>query len=179
MIRKARMEDVKGIHGLIAEYARKGDMLPRALADIYENLRDYFVFLGEDGELVGSAAIHIMWEDLAEVRSLAVREGEMRRGVGTRLVESCISEAIMLGIERVFALTYKPEFFEKLGFPRRGQVRAPPEDLGRLPEVLEVPRLRRGGAGRRFLREAAWLTPGSRPSCASSRGGAGATPSCA
>jgi amino-acid N-acetyltransferase len=110
------MSDVKGIHGLIAEYARKGDMLPRSLTDIYENLRDYFVFLGEDGELVGSAAIHIMWEDLAEVRSLAVREGEMRRGVGTQLVESCISEAIVLGIGRVFALTYKPDFFEKLGF---------------------------------------------------------------
>jgi amino-acid N-acetyltransferase len=116
MIRKARMSDVKGIHELIAEYARKGDMLPRSLADIYENLRDYFVFLGDDGELVGSAAIHIMWEDLAEVRSLAVREGKMRRGVGTQLVESCISEAIVLGIARVFALTYKPEFFEKLGF---------------------------------------------------------------
>ena len=116
MIRKARMSDVKGIHGLIAEYAKKGDMLPRSLADIYENLRDYFVFLGNDGELVGSAAIHIMWEDLAEVRSLAVREGKMRRGIGTQLVESCISEAIVLGIARVFALTYKPEFFEKLGF---------------------------------------------------------------
>jgi amino-acid N-acetyltransferase len=116
MIRKARMSDVKGIHGLIAEYARKGDMLPRSLADIYENLRDYFIFEEDGGELVGSAAIHIMWEDLAEVRSLAVREGRMRRGVGTQLVESCISEAIMLGIERVFALTYKPAFFEKLGF---------------------------------------------------------------
>ena len=116
MIRKARMSDVKGIQHLIAEYARKGDMLPRSLADIYENLRDYFVFLGDDGELVGSAAIHIMWEDLAEVRSLAVREGRMRRGVGTQLVEACISEAIVLGIARVFALTYKPEFFEKLGF---------------------------------------------------------------
>jgi amino-acid N-acetyltransferase len=116
MIRKARMSDVKGIHQLIADYAKKGDMLPRSLADIYENLRDYFVFLGDGGELVGSASIHIMWEDLAEVRSLAVREGKMRRGVGTQLVESCISEAIVLGIDRVFALTYKPEFFEKLGF---------------------------------------------------------------
>jgi len=110
------MSDVKGIHGLITEYARKGDMLPRSLADIYENLRDYFVFEETDGNLVGSAAIHIMWEDLAEVRSLAVREGEMRRGIGTQLVESCISEAIVLGIGRVFALTYKPGFFERLGF---------------------------------------------------------------
>jgi amino-acid N-acetyltransferase len=117
MIRKARMSDVKGIQQLIAEYARKGDMLPRSLSEIYENLRDYFV-CEEDGGLVGSAAIHIMWEDLAEVRSLAVREGNMRRGIGTQLVESCISEAIVLGIGRVFALTYKPEFFEKLGFHR-------------------------------------------------------------
>ncbi|HQT96923.1 MAG TPA: N-acetyltransferase [Thermodesulfobacteriota bacterium] len=116
MIRKARMSDVKGIHRLIADYAKKGDMLPRSLADIYENLRDYFVFEEDDGELVGSAAIHIMWEDLAEVRSLAVRDGKMRRGIGTQLVESCISEAIVLGIDRVFALTYKPEFFKKLGF---------------------------------------------------------------
>lgn len=116
MIRKARMSDVKGIQQLIAEYARKGDMLPRSLADIYENLRDYFVFEEDGGELAGSAAIHIMWEDLAEVRSLAVRDGKMRRGIGTQLVESCISEAIVLGIDRVFALTYKPEFFEKLGF---------------------------------------------------------------
>ena len=100
MIRKARMSDVKGIHQLIAEYARKGDMLPRSLADIYENLRDYFVFEEDDGELVGSAAIHIMWEDLAEVRSLAVREGKMRRGVGPRLAGSCTS---------------KPESFERIG----------------------------------------------------------------
>ena len=87
MIRKARMSDVKGIQQLIAEYARKGDMLPRSLADIYENLRDYFVFEEDGGDLAGSAAIHIMWEDLAEVRSLAVREGRMRRGIGTQLVE--------------------------------------------------------------------------------------------
>jgi amino-acid N-acetyltransferase len=116
MIRKARMSDVKAIQKLIAEYARKGDMLPRSLSEIYENLRDYFVFEENGGEVVGSAAIHLMWEDLAEVRSLAVREGEMRRGIGTQLVEACISEAIVLGITRVFALTYKPEFFERIGF---------------------------------------------------------------
>jgi amino-acid N-acetyltransferase len=115
MIRKATIKDVKAIQRLIAEYARKGDMLPRPLSDIYENLRDYFVS-DEDGEVVGSAALHIMWEDLAEVRSLAVREDRGGRGTGTRLVEACISEAIVLGIVRIFALTYKPGFFEKLGF---------------------------------------------------------------
>ena len=116
MIRKARMGEVKAIQKLIAEYARKGDMLPRSLSEIYENLRDYFVYLQNGEEIIGSAAIHIMWEDLAEVRSLAVRDGHKSKGVGTKLVEACISEAIVLGIKRVFALTYKPEFFEKLGF---------------------------------------------------------------
>ena len=118
MIRKARMKDVKAIQKLIAEYARKGDMLPRSLSEIYENLRDYFVYVQNGEEVIGAAAIHIMWEDLAEVRSLAVRDGDMGRGVGTKLVETCISEAIVLGIPRVFALTYKPDFFEKLGFVR-------------------------------------------------------------
>ena len=116
MIRKARMRDVKTIQKLVADYARKGDMLPRSLSEIYENLRDYFVFVENGDEVIGSAAIHIMWEDLAEVRSLAVREDRMGRRVGTQLVEACVSEAIVLGIGRVFALTYKPEFFEKLGF---------------------------------------------------------------
>ncbi|MGA7104231.1 MAG: N-acetyltransferase [Candidatus Deferrimicrobiaceae bacterium] len=116
MIRKARMNDVKAIQKLIAEYARKGDMLPRSLSEIYENLRDYFVYVQNGEEVIGSAAIHIMWEDLAEVRSLAVRDGNMGRGVGTQLVEACLSEAIVLGISRVFALTYKPDFFAKLGF---------------------------------------------------------------
>jgi amino-acid N-acetyltransferase len=116
MIRKARMADVKTIQALIGEYARKGAMLPRSLSSIYENLRDYFVYENGDGQVIGSAAIHIMWEDLAEVRSLAVREGEMGKGIGTKLVEACISEAIVLGITRIFALTYRPDFFKRIGF---------------------------------------------------------------
>jgi len=125
MIRKARMGDVKAIQKLIAEYAKKGDMLPRSLSEIYENLRDYFVYAEESGEISGSAALHIMWEDLAEVRSVAVREDRMRRGVGTQLVEACISEAIVLGISRIFALTYKPSFFEKMGFTQVDKAELP------------------------------------------------------
>jgi len=125
MIRKARMGDVKTIQKLVAEYARKGDMLPRSLSEIYENLRDYFVCTEDGGGIVGSAAIHIMWENLAEVRSVAVREDRMGRGVGTRLVEACISEAVVLGITRVFALTYRPEFFERLGFARVDKAELP------------------------------------------------------
>lgn len=125
MIRKARVQDVKTIQRLVAEYARKGDMLPRSLSEIYENLRDYFVYIGDGDTVVGSAAVHIMWEDLAEVRSLAVREDWMGRGVGTKLVEACLSEALVLGISRVFALTYKPDFFERLGFRRVDKAELP------------------------------------------------------
>jgi len=116
MIRKARIADARKVQALIWEYAKKGDMLPRSLSSIYENLRDYFVYEDDNGELIGSAAIHIVWEDLAEVRSLAVRESEMGKGVGTKLVEACISEAIVLGVTRLFALTYRPNFFKRLGF---------------------------------------------------------------
>ena len=116
MIRKARIADARKVQALIWEYAKKGDMLPRSLSSIYENLRDYFVYEDDNGELIGSAAIHIVWEDLAEVRSLAVRESEMGKGVGTKLVEACISEAIVLGVTRLFALTYRPKFFKRLGF---------------------------------------------------------------
>ncbi len=117
MIRKARIGDVKAIQKLVGDYARKGDMLPRSLSEIYENLRDYVVYVDDnDGPPLGSAALHIMWDNLAEVRSLAVADDIGRKGVGTQLVEACTSEAILLGITKVFALTYKPAFFEKLGF---------------------------------------------------------------
>ncbi len=125
MIRKARMQDVKAIQKLVAGYAKKGDMLPRSLSEIYENLRDYFVSVDDVGDVVGSAAVHLMWEDLAEVRSLAVREDSMGKGIGTTLIEACISEAILLGITRIFALTYKPDFFEKLGFRRVDKAELP------------------------------------------------------
>jgi amino-acid N-acetyltransferase len=117
MIRKAHVADVKAIHGLIGEFAAKGEMLPRSLSEIYETLRDYFVFVDEeDGAVIGSAALHVMWDKLAEVRSLAVRSDRARRGAGTRLVQACIADAVLLGATRVFALTYKPAFFERLGF---------------------------------------------------------------
>jgi amino-acid N-acetyltransferase len=83
--------------------------------DIFESIRDFYVFV-EDDRVVGVAALNICWEDLAEVRSLVVHEDVAGRGIGSRLVEACLSEARQLGIGRVFALTYQQSFFEKLGF---------------------------------------------------------------
>jgi len=116
-IRKAKITDVREIQKLIERSAKKGEMLPRSLSELYDNLRDYLVFLDENGEkIIGTCAMHICWEDLAEIRSLVVQEEYHRRGIGSKLIEACLSEAISLGIYRIFALTYKPGFFQKHGF---------------------------------------------------------------
>lgn len=115
MIRKAKIEDIPEIHKLINEYAEKGFLLPRSLSDLYENIRDFYI-LFIDGKIVGTCALHIIWEDLGEVRSLIVRKEFGNRGYGKKLVESCLREAKFLGLKRVLALTYIPEYFKKLGF---------------------------------------------------------------
>lgn len=90
-------------------------MIPRSLNELYETLRD-FVICEIEGAVCGICSLHIMWEDLAEIRSLAVDKRFQKRGIGRRLVKYCIREARHLGIKRIFALTYHPEFFRKLGF---------------------------------------------------------------
>lgn len=115
MIRKAQIADVKDIQKLLMTFASRGDMLSRSLSELYESLRDFYVE-EEGGVLLGAAALHIVWEDLAEVRSVAVSEDAGRKGIGGRLVESCIAEAREIGLKRIFCLTYKPEFFAKHGF---------------------------------------------------------------
>ena len=115
MIRKARISDVKEIQKMVEVYAQKGEMLPRSLSELYDNLRDFYV-LEENGILSGVCALHICWDDLAEVRSLVVAEGHTRKGIGRQLVTACVDEAREFGIKRVFALTYQRSFFDKLGF---------------------------------------------------------------
>ncbi len=114
LIKKAKIEDAKDIHFLINYYASKGLLLPRSLSSIYENIRDFFVIREED--LIGTCALHIVWEDLAEIKSLAVREDFIKKGYGRALVESALEEAIDFGIKKVFVLTYQTSFFLKLGF---------------------------------------------------------------
>ncbi len=113
--RKARVSDAAGIKALIDSWSEKGLMLPKSLSEIYDNLRDFWVF-EKDGRVSGCAGLHISWEDLAEVKSLAVSPETMRQGAGSRLLAACMSEAEALGIRRVFALTYVKEFFLRHGF---------------------------------------------------------------
>lgn len=115
MIRKAQINDVKEIQKLLITFASRGDMLSRSLSEIYESLRDFYVF-EENGTILGAAALHIVWDDLAEVRSVAVAEDVGRKGIGSQLVQACIAEAREIGLKRIFCLTYKPDFFGKHGF---------------------------------------------------------------
>ncbi len=117
MIRKATMADVKAIYALLHHFADKGLLLGRSYSSLYDQLRDFQVVKIEDGHrLIGCGALHISWDNLAEIRSLAVGEEEQGKGVGGRLVESFLAEARSFGISKVFTLTYQPSFFSRLGF---------------------------------------------------------------
>ncbi len=112
---RASIADAQAICDLVNIFARKGEMLPRTMSEVYQNLRDFYV-IRDGAEMVACGGLHILWEDLAEIKSLAVREDQQGRGLGARLVEACMSEARELGLTTAFALTYRPGFFEKLGF---------------------------------------------------------------
>jgi len=111
----AEIHDARAIHDLVNLYAHRGDMLPRTMGEVYENLRDFYVVRDEQ-QFYGCVALHIVWSDLAEIKSLAVAEDVQARGLGSLLVNAAVEEARKIGLERVFALTYRPAFFERLGF---------------------------------------------------------------
>jgi|YelNatPaOPRAMG01_1025707.scaffolds.fasta_scaffold00014_117 amino-acid N-acetyltransferase len=114
-IRKARISDAAQIVALINEYARKGMMLPRSYGEVLENIRDFLV-LTDGQRVLGCAALHVIWDDAAEIRSLAVADEVIGRGFGRTLVEKLLEEARELGLPQVFTLTYQEGFFAKLGF---------------------------------------------------------------
>ncbi len=114
-LRKARVSDVENIHALINKYAEKGLMLPRSRSLLYECLREFMV-AEFDGVFLGTGGLHIIWDDLAEIRALAIVEAAMRKGIGRAIVGKLIEEARHLGIPRVFVLTYQKKFFANCGF---------------------------------------------------------------
>ncbi len=124
IIEKARVTDAPKIHKLINTFADKGEMLPRALSDIYEYIRDFYV-ARENDDVIGCGALHISWADMAEIRSLAISKEKQKQKIGSSIIATCINEANQLGIPTVFCLTYKPHIFEKLGFHQVDKVILP------------------------------------------------------
>ena len=124
MIRKADVEDIKYIQELINFYAKNDQMLPRSLNELYENIRDFFVY-EKDGKILGCAALHVAWEDLAEIKSLAVLESKQKQKMGTMLIRAVFEDAKKLKVKRIFALTYVPSFFKKFGFRKVAHSKLP------------------------------------------------------
>ena len=116
MIRKAKIYEVPEIRRFLVEFSQDGGILPRTLADLYGQLRDYYVYREDPGPLLGIAALHICWAGLGEIRSVAVTPAHQRRGIASRLVQTCLAEAQAIGLSEIFLLTLVPEFFQRFGF---------------------------------------------------------------
>ena len=123
-LEKAKISNVPEMHKLINSFAEKGEMLARPLSEIYENIRDFYV-VKEGERVIGCAALHVCWSDLAEIKSVAVAEDKQDQKIGARLIEACLADAKALGIPTVFCLTYKPGFFEKFDFTQVDKMELP------------------------------------------------------
>ena len=147
-VEKARIGDVIQMRDMINYFAGRGEMLARSLSEIYENLRDYFVVRDQD-RVLACGALHISWAGLAEVKALAVIDEQQRHGLGQAIVQQCLEEARQLGLSTVFTLTYKPAFFEKMGFARIDKSALPHKVWGecylcpKFPNCDEVALIRR------------------------------------
>jgi amino-acid N-acetyltransferase len=115
-IRPARVGDVPAIHELIRTFAERKLMIRRSLGELYESIREFLVATDDEGRVIGCAALHVFWEDLAELKCLAVSEATQGHGVGRNLVDACWDAARELEIKTVFTLTYVPDFFGRCGY---------------------------------------------------------------
>lgn len=145
--RKPTFDDVEEIYELVNNYANDGVMLARSRNTLYETLRDMIV-AEDDGKLVAVGGLHIIWNELAEVRTMAVMPGVVRQGIGKKIVEMLIEEGRALGVKQVFTLTYKPGFFKTLDFEEITKEQLPHKvwkeciDCPKFPNCDEIAMLR-------------------------------------
>jgi amino-acid N-acetyltransferase len=121
------MRDVEAMLQLIAHWARRGAMLPKSRDVLYTEIRDFYLLETQDGGIAGTVGLHVLWSDLAEVRSLAIHPDFQGQGLGKRLVLGVETEARDLGILRLFAWTLEPQFFERCGYAQVGLEMLPPK----------------------------------------------------
>ncbi|UWG98656.1 N-acetyltransferase [Dehalobacter sp. DCM] len=115
--RRAKLSDVEDILSLINYYAEQGIMLPRTRSTLYEGIREVIVAVdGDSDRVVGTGSLHIIWDDLAEIRTLAVDENYRGQGIGRKIIDLLLDEARELHCPKVFTLTYQVEFFKHMGF---------------------------------------------------------------
>jgi amino-acid N-acetyltransferase len=115
VIRPAKTSDVKAIRELVDSYAAPGQMLAKETVTLYESVQEFTV-AELDGKVIGCGALHTLWEDLAEVRTVAVEKSLHKQGIGHQLMNRIIERAREIGVERIFCLTFQTEFFSRHGF---------------------------------------------------------------
>jgi len=124
VIRKANIKDANEIRKLVNSFASEGKMLPLSMNLVYERLRDFTV-IEKKGKIIGCGALRITWKTLGEIRSVAISKNFQKKGYGKKLIEILFKEAEELGLEKIFVLTYIPEFFEKFGFEKISKSKLP------------------------------------------------------
>ena len=124
MIRRAQIEDIHQIQVLINQFAKQELMLPRSLSGLYECLRDFWV-CQQNNQIAGCCALHIIWQDLGEIRSLVVKKPWQGKGIGSQLINAAFDEARGLGLKSIFTLTYIPDYFKGFGFHRISKEKLP------------------------------------------------------
>ena len=138
-IRKATIEDIKSIHGLLHRHSHEGDLIPRPLSKLYDHVRDFAVAVDESsGRVVGCCALQFCWEDLGEIRSLVVEPLYRNQGVATALVESCVAEARSFGMTPAFFPDIQGRFFRQIRFRRDRAVRTSPKNMGGLHALRKI-----------------------------------------
>jgi amino-acid N-acetyltransferase len=138
MIRKATIKDIKKIHVLLQEYGKKEELLARPLSELYDHVRDFCVYVDKSHNMIGCCALQFCWEDLAEIRSLAVHPDRLGQNIGTELAQSVLTEAKSFNVQKIFTLTYKPDFFKR----RNRAFRIAIKNLGGLHDLCKVSGLR-------------------------------------
>ena len=146
--RKATFDDIEQIFAIVNDYASDGVMLARSRNTLYETLRDMVVAEDEQGTIVGVGGLHILWDRLAEVRTMAVSPRLTRRGIGAEIVKRLLEEGRKIGVTKFFTLTYKPGFFQTLGFHTVTKETLPPKvwkdwiDCPKFPNCDEIALIR-------------------------------------
>lgn len=147
VIRKSKLKDVPSIRQIVNKFAEEGKMLPLSLNQIYERIRDFSV-VEKNGKIIGCGALKIIWKDLAEIRSIAIKKQFQKKGYGKKIVEVLLKEAEELEIKRVFVLTYNPEFFNKFGFEKISKQKLPHKiwidciNCPKFPRCDEIPMMK-------------------------------------
>lgn len=147
IVRKSKLEDVPFIRKIVNKFAEEGKMLPLSINQIYERIRDFSV-IEKNGKVIGCGALKIIWRDLAEIRSIAIKKKYQKKGYGKKIVEELLKEAEQLEIKKVFVLTNNPIFFSKLGFVKISKQKLPHKiwvdciNCPKFPKCDEIPMMK-------------------------------------